>query len=301
MAATSGSFFSPTWFTIPDAEATKNLTLVTNALVRSVLVDQDGMATGVAYVDRATEEGGGGLRQGGGARRVLCRDRAHHAEFDVAHTGPPASPIPAASWDAICASTCTALPGYGYLPQLLGQPATPDNIADSTVAWMPRWQNLTNPREEKFIRGYSVYMGGGCGEFPGYYSQIEGFGTTFKREIKRYYPTPIGALIQAPTLPSPTNYVDIDPEKKDIFGIPQLRFHFQWGQNELLMWEHSKHVMVDLFKAMAWRVVGRRTTNPNRPGTSLHETGVCRFGNDPKTIRDQQVGPGPRRAQPLHL
>ena len=60
-------------------------------------------------------------------------------------------------------------PGYGYLPQLLGQPATPDNIADSTVAWMPRWQNLKNPQEEKFIRGYSVYMGGGCGEFPGYY------------------------------------------------------------------------------------------------------------------------------------
>ena len=49
-----GSFFSPTWFTIPDAEATKHLTLLTNALVRSVLVDQDGMATGVAYVDRAT-------------------------------------------------------------------------------------------------------------------------------------------------------------------------------------------------------------------------------------------------------
>jgi hypothetical protein len=32
-----------------------------------------------------------------------------------------------------------------------------------------------------------------------------------------------------PILPSPKNYVDIDPEKKDIFGIPQLRFHFQWG------------------------------------------------------------------------
>ena len=57
-----------------------------------------------------------------------------------------------------------------------------------------------------------------------------------------------GALIQAPTLPSPTNYVDIDPDRQDIYGIPQLRFHFQWGQNELLMWQHSKQVMVELFK-----------------------------------------------------
>ena len=92
----------------------------------------------------------------------------------------------------------------------------------------------------------------------------------------------MGALIQAPTLPSPTNYVDIDPEKKDIFGIPQLRFHFQWGQNELLMWEHSKQVMIDLFKAMGGELWGA-DSEPNRPGTSLHETGVCRFGSDPKT------------------
>jgi hypothetical protein len=103
------------------------------------------------------------------------------------------------------------------VPRLLGQPARPDDIADSTIAWMPRWQNLKNPREEKFIRGYSLYIGGGCGDFPWYHGQIEGFGKNLKREIKRYYPTPIGALIQAPTLPSPTNYVDIDPEKEDNF------------------------------------------------------------------------------------
>jgi choline dehydrogenase-like flavoprotein len=124
-------------------------------------------------------------------------------------------------------------------------------------------------------------MGGGCGEFPGHYRQLEGFGASYKRDIKRYYPATVGGLIQAPSLPSPTNYVDIDPEKKDIFGIPQLRFHFQWGANELLMWEHSKQVMMDLFKAAGGELWGRDSV-PNRPGTSLHETGVCRFGNDPK-------------------
>ena len=52
-----GSFFSPTWFTIPDAEQTKKLTLLTDALVRSVLVDENGMAKGVAYVDRDKQKG----------------------------------------------------------------------------------------------------------------------------------------------------------------------------------------------------------------------------------------------------
>jgi len=40
----------------------------------------------------------------------------------------------------------------GYLPQLLGQPSFPDHVADSTIAWMPRWQNLKAPHEENFIR-----------------------------------------------------------------------------------------------------------------------------------------------------
>ena len=175
-----GSFFSPTWFTIPDAEATKHLTLVTNALVRSVLVDQDGLATGVAYVDRATRREVE-IRAKVVVLAASCVETAH---IMLNSTSPHWPTGIANSSGQLGRNLCEHLygsPGYGYLPQLLGQPATPDNIADSTVAWMPRWQNLTNPREETFIRGYSVYMGGGCGEFPGYYSQIEGFGTTFKR------------------------------------------------------------------------------------------------------------------------
>jgi len=276
-----GSFFSPTWFTLPDAEKTQNLTLLTNALVRSVLVDARGQATGVAYVDRDTH------REVEVFAKVIvlaasCVETAHIMLNSKSAAWPTGI---ANSSGELGRNLCDQLyggPGYGYLPQLVGQPPAPDNIANSTVAWMPRWQNLENPRAEKFIRGYSVYMGGGCDEYPWHYRQLEGFGLDFKREIKRYYPATIGALIQAPSLPSPGNFVDIDPEKSDAFGIPQLRFHFQWGANELLMWEHAKQVMVDLFKAAGGEMWGA-DSEPQRPGTSLHETGVCRFGADPKT------------------
>src|SRR5713101_1204352 len=193
------------------------------------------------------------------------------AQLTVAHNGHPACHY---------CGNCTR--GCGFIPRLVGQPPTPDNIADSTIGWMPRWQNLENPREEKFIRGYSVYVGGGCGEFPGHYPQLEGFGSEFKRNIKRYYPATIGSYIQAPALASPKNYVDIDPDKKDIFGIPRLRFHYEWGENELLMWEHSKKMIIDFFRAAGGEMWGA-DAEPNRPGTSLHEVGVCRMGNNPKT------------------
>ena len=275
-----GAFFSPTWFTIPEAEATKRLTLLTDALVRQVIVDENGMARGVSYIDRKTK------REVEAYAKVVvlaasCVETAHIMLNSRSRHWPTGI---ANSSGELGRNLCDHLygsPGYGYLPKLLGQPSTPDSIADSTIAWMPRWQNLKNPREEKFIRGYSVYPGGGCGDFPWYYGQIEGFGSDFKRNIKRYYPTPMGMLIQAPSLPSPTNYVDIDPEKKDMFGIPQLRFHFQWGENELMMFEHAKQMTADFFKAAGGELWGA-DAEPNRPGTSLHETGVCRFGNDPK-------------------
>src|SRR5207245_3545775 len=103
-------------------------------------------------------------------------------------------------------------------------------------------------------------------------------GAEFKRNIKRYYPSTIGALIQAPSLPSLTNFVDIDPDKKDIFGIPQLRFHFEWGENELLMWEHSKQMMIDFFKAAGGEMWGAdkigRASCRDRGGIVVEEGGV---------------------------
>ena len=258
------------------------------------------MAKGVAYVDRTTK-----TEVEVYAKVVVlaasCVETAHIMLNSKSRHWPTGI---ANSSGQLGRNLCEHLygsPGYGYLPQLLGQPATPDNIADSTVAWMPRWQNLKNPQEEKFIRGYSVYIGGGCGEFPGYYGQIEGFGSALQTRYQALLSDadrrPHSGAVACPV---PTNYVDIDPEKKDIFGIPQLRFHFQWGQNELLMWEHSKQVMIDLFKAMGGEMWGA-DDEPNRPGTSLHETGVCRFGNDPEDVGHQQVGTDARCSQSLHL
>src|SRR5437660_9674247 len=275
-----GSFFSPTWFTIPDAEATKNLTLLTHALVRSVITDENGMAKGVVYIDRSSRK-----EVEVYAKVVVlaasCVETAHIMLNSKSRHWPTGI---ANSSGQLGRNLCDHLyggPGYGYLPKLLGQPATPDNIADSTVAWMPRWQNLKNPHEEKFVRGYSVYPGGGCTEFPWYASQAEGFGSAYKRAVKRRYPTPVSFTVQAPTLPMASNYVDLDPDVKDKFGIPVARLHFQWGENELKMWEHSKQVCADLLRAAGGEFESA-ASEPLMPGWSLHETGTCRMGSDPK-------------------
>jgi choline dehydrogenase-like flavoprotein len=276
----TGAFFSPPWFTLPDGEKTGNLELRTNAIAKNVLVDEKGRARGVAYVDRKTKQ------------EVEAHSRAVVLAASCCETAKIMLNSKSRHWPNGVANSSGQLgrnlcdhlyatPLYGYLPQLLGQPSRPDNVSSATIAWMPRWQNLDNPRREKFIRGYSMYAYGGCSEFPYYYDQFEGFGSRFKREIRRHYPTPIAFQIQAPSLPSPTNYLDIDPQVKDIFGIPVARFHFQWGPNELLMWEHSKQICAEVLKAAGGEPWGAGN-GPETPGFSQHETGPCRFGNDPK-------------------
>jgi len=51
-----GAFFSTPYFLLPKAEATKNLEMRTNALAKNILVNKNGRASGVAYIDRGTKQ-----------------------------------------------------------------------------------------------------------------------------------------------------------------------------------------------------------------------------------------------------
>jgi choline dehydrogenase-like flavoprotein len=276
----TGSFFSTPWRFLPQAEATKNLELRTNAVAKDILVDENGMAKGVAYIDRKTNQE---VEVFGRAvvvaasclesSRIMLNSKSRHWPNGIANSS-----------EQLGRNLCDHLYGEsanGYLPQLMGQPSFPDNVGDNQVAWMPRWQNLDNPHQEKFVRGYSVYPGGGCTEYPWYASEAEGFGSDYKRQVKRRYPTPVNFTVQAPSLPSDTNYVDLDPVVKDKFGIPVARIHFQWDENVLKMWEHSKSVCAELIRA-AGGEFENSAEEPAMPGWSLHETGTCRMGSDPK-------------------
>jgi choline dehydrogenase-like flavoprotein len=284
----TGSFFSPTWFTLPDAERTGRLELRTNAIVRHVLTDDRGYANGVAYVERDTRRDVE-VRARAVVLAASCMETAHIMLNSRSDRWPDGIGNRSGQLGRNLCDHLYGTAAYGCLPQLVGREPFPDNVSASTIAWMPRWQNLENPRDEAFVRGYAVYPGGGCGGFPYYFRQFEGFGSEYKKRIKDYYPGPVGFTIQAPSLPSPDNYVDIDSAAKDPFGIPVLRFHFRWGRNELLMWEHAKQVCAEVLRAAGGEYWGAGD-KPETPGYSQHETGVCRFGNDPKRFVTNRWG-----------
>ena len=83
--------------------------------------------------------------------------------------------------------------------------------------------------------------------------------------------------------------MDLDPKVQDRYGIPVVRMHFQWHENELAMFQHSKDACKELLRA-AGGVFESAAAEPNMPGWSLHETGTCRMGNDPKHFVTNRFG-----------
>jgi choline dehydrogenase-like flavoprotein len=89
-------------------------------------------------------------------------------------------------------------------------------------------------------------------------------------------------------IPNANSYCEIDPNTVDRFGIPVLRFRFQWSDHEI---DQARH-MQETFRAIITEMGGTPMGNmPSRGqnyglatgGRMIHEAGTTRMGDDPKT------------------
>jgi choline dehydrogenase-like flavoprotein len=112
---------------------------------------------------------------------------------------------------------------------------------------------------------------------------IPGFGAELRRKVKQEIPVHFGMMAQGDCLPRFDNYVELDPAKKDAWGIPALRIHASYGENDHAMAKAMRHDLMEILDAM--KVENLR---PPREGLSLfgkniHECGTARMGSNPKT------------------
>ena len=161
----------------------------------------------------------------------------HHAEFK-SRTRPKGSRIPAGNWvENLCDFTGDG--ARGYLPQLMGQPSFPDHVADSTIGMDASLAKPEQSTRREVHPGYSRPRRGGAWNFP----TLPTNSTDLDHRSSVWLPLlPLAGSfgIQAPTLRSDKNYIDLDPEVKDPYGLPVARMHFEWDENVLKMWEHLK-------------------------------------------------------------
>src|SRR6266576_2030416 len=147
--------------------------------------------------------------------------------------------------------------------------------------YIPRFRNLQD-KQPGFIRGYGFEGGSGFGIFPDGVFDTPGFGGQFKKSVRDHAGAFIGLGGFGEVLARYENQVDLDPEVTDAWGIPSLRFNYQFGDNEKKMCEDMAAAGKEMLEAAGIEVIGV-DKNILTEGWSIHELGTARMGNDPKT------------------
>lgn len=148
--------------------------------------------------------------------------------------------------------------------------------------YIPRFQNLdVKSKAKSFIRGYGLEGSGGQEMFPEMAITMPGWGAGYKKKVRDHAGAFVYMYGLGEVLPQFENQVTLDPKVKDTYGIPAVRFSYRHGDNEKRMCADMTARMQEIFTDAGLevtRVKGDRLVE----GSSVHEVGTARMGNDPK-------------------
>ncbi|MGE0103451.1 MAG: GMC oxidoreductase [Blastocatellales bacterium] len=269
---------------VPSLSGRKNFTLRTHAAVHRVLRDRNtGLARGVEFIDtrnrRTYEVRAKAVVLGAGAMestRILLNSKDSEQPNGMANSS-------GALGHYLMDNFKSGFVG-GYLPELEGSTIFNDDGAGGGHVYIPRHTNFKGGRKIAAMRGWQFQPGSGSDMFPGYARSIDGFGSDFKKSVRRRNPATIGLAGFGECIADFNNYCEIDPDGlKDRYGIPQLRFHAKWGDNDLKMADLMYDSAEEILRAAGVEIAPYRRRIPPPPGDSTHEAGTARMGADPKT------------------
>jgi choline dehydrogenase-like flavoprotein len=146
--------------------------------------------------------------------------------------------------------------------------------------YLPRFRNV-KVKEKDFVRGYG-YQGGGSREGWNRGTTMVGIGADFKNSLKTpgSWRMSLGGFGEC--LPYHENFVKVNKDKVDAWGIPTLTIDCKFRDNEHTM---SKDIAVQAAEMLA-AAGGREVSmyqDISTPGLGIHEMGTARMGRDPKT------------------
>jgi choline dehydrogenase-like flavoprotein len=145
---------------------------------------------------------------------------------------------------------------------------------------MPRFRNVQQ-KHPGFLRGYG-FQGEADREGWNRGASQTAFGAEFKRAISQPGPWQFTFAGYGECLPNHNNYVEIDKNKIDAWGIPSLKIHCAFGENEFAIRKDMSIAAAEMLSA-AGAVSIRPFMDSDPPGFSVHEMGTARMGRDPKT------------------
>ena len=275
----TGSYFSSLSATLPAAEVTGNLTIRADSIVHSIIYDEEqGKATGVRVLDANTRE----EQEFYGKIIFLCASTLGTAQIMLNSTS---NRFPNGF-----ANDSGALGHYLMdHPYLAGATAEMPDLNDRYYVgnrpngiYVPRFRNIQGgPQHPDFLRGYG-YQGSASRPSWGRGTSMPGIGADFKRQLRDPGTWQMWIGGWGEHLPEYDNYVELDPDVTDAWGIPALRINCVWRDNEANMKKDMAEQAVAMLDA-----AGATNIQPFNidapPGFCIHEMGTARMGRDPET------------------
>ena len=288
--ATHSNFSSPSVL-LPPALATGRLRIIANAMAREVTTGEDGLATGVSYVD-TNDRREYAVR----ARIVVLAASACETARLLLNSKSARFPDGLANSSGTVGrylTDSTGLTVSGHIPKLGdGVPHNEDGVGGMHL-YMPWW--LDNAKLD-FPRGYHVEISGGRRGAPSYgilggiqrFNGRGGYGKQLKDDYRKYYGSTVSFSGRGEMLPNDQTYCEIDPFAVDTYGIPVLRFHASFTDHEYRQAKHMQETFREIIHDMGGTPLSPMPSRDawyglENVGRIIHEVGTTRMGNDPKT------------------
>ena len=269
------------------------LDLYVNSMVREVSVDKHGKSNGVIYINKDDKKeyriNAKVVVLAASAcesARILLNSKSTYHENGL---GNSSNMVGKYLHDS------TGTNNMAFIPDLMNRKTYNEDGMGNMHLYTPWW--LDNKKLD-FPRGYHIEIGGGLG--PPMYGfgfdfnnlnkffglQVGGYGERVREEVKKYYGSTIFFASRGESVPNENNYCEIDPEKKDMYGIPVLRFNYKWSDYERKQSKHANETIIQIVDNIGGHMLWQNK-GPDygllTPGEIIHEVGTTRMGSNPKT------------------
>lgn len=288
-------FSAGTCLIFPAQKSTGRIDLYVNAMVREVLTNNEGKATGVSYINKDN-----GTEEVITAKVVVMGASACSTARILLNSKSNQHPNGLGNSSGVVGRYLHDSTGAGrsaIIPELLDRKMYNEDGVGSLHVYTPWW---LNDAKLDFPRGYHFEIYGGMGQ-PSYgfgfnttdlnkyfNLTVGGYGDKLREDVKRFFGSTIHIAMRGESVPQYQNHCDIDPNKVDKWGIPVLRFNYKWTDYERLQAKHAHKTMETIFDEMGAITLGDKPGPESNygllaPGQIIHEVGTTRMGNDPKT------------------
>ncbi|MDC1080932.1 GMC family oxidoreductase [Flavobacteriaceae bacterium] len=286
-------FSSGSCLIFPAQKGKGQVDLYVNSMVKEVLTNEEGKATGVAYINKEDRR-----EYNIKGRIVILAASACSTARILLNSKSSQHPNGLGNSSNLVGKylhDSTGADRMAFVPALMNRKRYNEDGVGGMHVYSPWW--LDNKKLD-FPRGYHLEQWGGMG-MPSYGTgfdpnglnkylgeKVGGYGNGLREDVKKFYGSVVGISGRGEAIARKDNYCEIDPTTVDEFGIPVLRFHYKWSDFERKQAKHMHETFEEILTNMGGILLGEkpgadRNYGLHAPGRIIHEVGTTRMGSDP--------------------